>query len=154
MDQDVVDAVIHQVLAHRIVHAGTRGHQHLRADAVRREYEHRPLEARRHPHHAAERSEPAERERGAGGAGQLDDAAPRLLGDVAVHARRRVAVGHGSTSKSTSCLKPRTRARTSASVTPSNPWMPNFSTAKDPMAAPYTMARRRFAGERSPLFAR
>src|SRR3989449_11026075 len=88
------------------------------------------LEARRHAHHAAERTQAAERERGAGGAGQLGDAAPRLLGGVEVHARRRVAVGHGSTSKCTRSLKPRTRARTSATVTPSNPWMPNFSTAK------------------------
>src|SRR5207247_2346978 len=59
-----------------------------------------------------------------------------------------------STSKWTSCLNACTRARTAAGVTLSNPWIPNASTANDPMAAPYTIARRRFGAERSPFRAR
>src|SRR5207302_2086050 len=82
----------------------------------------------------------------------------RLLGGVETDAHRRVAFGHGpagpSTSKWTSCLNACTRASTSAGVTLSNPWMPNASTANDPIAAPYTIARRRFGGERSPFLAR
>src|SRR5947207_186970 len=105
-----------------------------------------------------DRADPAQRERGARAAHQLGDAALRLLGGVETDARRRVAFGHGaagaSTSKWTSCLKPCTRARTSAGVTLSNPWIPKASTANDPMAAPYTIARRRFGAERSPFRAR
>ena len=158
MYQDVVHAVVHEVLAHRVVDPGARGHEHFSADAVGREDEHRALIPRWDADHARERADLTQRERGARAAHQLGDAALRLLGGVETDARRRVAFGHGaagaSTSKWTSCLKPCTRARTSAGVTLSNPWIPKASTANDPMAAPYTIARRRFGAERSPFRAR
>src|SRR5256886_13192227 len=119
---------------------------------------HGALVPRWHADHPAERADLPQRERGARAPHQLGDAALRLLGGVESDARRRVAFGHGpagaSTSKWTSCLKACTRARTSAGVTLSNPWMPNASTANDPIAAPYTIARRRFGAERSPFRAR
>ena len=157
VDEDVVDAVVHQVLAHRVVNAGTDRHEHLRPHAVGGQDQDRAGEALRDAHHATESADGAERQRSAGRCHQGADAPLRLLSRVEVHASRGVALGHrspSSTSKCTSSLKARTRARTSAGFTLSNPWMPNASTANEPIAAPYTMARRRLPGERPPLDAR
>ena len=140
MDEDVVDAVVHEILAHGVMHAGARGDEDLGPDAVGGEHEDGALVAVRDPHHAAERADRAERELGTRAAHQLRDAALRLVRDAEVDAGGAVAVGHAplssSTSKCTRSLNTRTRARTSARVTPASPWMPNFSTAKEPMAAP------------------
>src|SRR5256885_289402 len=156
--QDVVHAVIHEILTYGVVDPGPGGDEQLGPDAVGRQDEHGVLVPRWDAHHAAERADLAERERRPRAAHQLGDAALRLPGGVEPDARRRVAVGHGPagpfTSKWTSCLNACTRARTAAGVTLSNPWIPNASTANDPMAAPYTIARRRFGAERSPFRAR
>src|SRR3989449_802741 len=154
VDEDVVHAVVHEVLAHRVVDAGARGDQHLGADAVGGEHEDRALVARRQPDHPAERAQRAQRELRARPPDELRDAALRLVGRVEMDARRGVAIGHArfasSISKCTRSLKARTRARTSASVTSASPSTPKASTANEPSAAPYTMARRRLASETSP----
>src|SRR5207244_7052373 len=161
--QDVVHAVVHEILAHGVMDAGARRDQHLRADAVGREHQDRLFEPRRNAHHAGEGAELAQRQRGARGARQLADSPLGLLREIEAHPRRAVAIGHASppppappssTSKWTSSLNARTRARTSAAVTCSSPWMPNASTANDPIAAPYTIARRRPARHPPPVHPR
>src|SRR3989454_12101537 len=158
VDEDVVHAVVHEVLAHCVVDAGARGDQHLGADAVGGEHEDRPLVARRQPDHPTERAQRAQRELRARLPDELRDAALRLVGRVEMDARRGVAIGHArfasSMSKCTRSLKARTRARTSASVTSASPSTPKASTANEPSAAPYTMARRRLASETAPVDAR
>ena len=94
--QDVVDAVVDEVLTDRVVDPRADRDEHLGPDAVGREHEDRLAHPGGHADHAAERADLPQRERGAGGAGQLGDAALRLFGGVEAHAGGGVAVGHGA----------------------------------------------------------
>src|SRR5439155_1657963 len=48
--QDVVHTVVHEILPHRVVDPGARGDEHLGADSVGREDQHRALVPGRHSH--------------------------------------------------------------------------------------------------------
>src|SRR5205085_4487345 len=82
VDQDVVDAVIHQIFADGIVNPGQRGDQHFGAYAVRRHDQDRFLVPIRYPHHATEPTDGPARERRARRAHQLGDATLCLFGRV------------------------------------------------------------------------
>ena len=88
LDQDVVDAVVDQVLADRVVAAGGERDLELGADAVRRRHQHRLLEALgREPEHAAERALVGQHAVGVGRPHQLLDPGQRLVLGVDVHPR-------------------------------------------------------------------
>jgi hypothetical protein len=92
LHEDVVDAVVHEVAPHRVVHAGQGRHLELRPHAVGRGHE----DGLRHPlqvggEEAPEGAEVGEHPRRAGGHESVLDAAEGLVLGVDVHAR--VAVG-------------------------------------------------------------
>jgi hypothetical protein len=161
MHQDVVHAVVDQVFADRVPASGLERHEDLGADPVGAEHQHRLAEAGRHPDHPAEGADLSHRERrprrshqladpglGGVGAGQVDAGGGVLAGPPGAH-----PMGSAS-SMWVRSRKPRTRRSTSATVTSSKPRVPNADTAKDPMVAPYTIARRRLLLEVSPVRAR
>ena len=138
--QDVVDGMIDQILADRVVNPGGGGNEDFRPDAICRHHEHGLLETIGHAHHAAESADLAPGERRSRGTHELRDAPFRFSGGIQLHARRGVPIhlGHSSPS-SEKCTRSRnafTRLRTSCSVTCSRRCSPNASTASDPMAEP------------------
>ena len=139
--EDVVDGMIDEIFTDRVVNARGNRHEHFRAHAVGRHDEHRLRVAVRHAHHAAEAADLPPCQRRARPARQLGDAALRLVGDVELDARGRVAVGlrHSSSPSRVKCTRSRkalTRPRTSGSETCSSRCTPNASTASDPIAEP------------------
>ncbi len=138
--QDIIHAMVHEVLAHGVVDPSTRRHQHFRADSVGREDQRRAVVPGRHSDHPAERADFPERQRRARRPHQRRNAALRVVGSIEPHTGRGVAVGHpggaSSMSKCTRSLNARTRACTSAGVTCSSPCTPKASTANEPIAAP------------------
>src|SRR5204863_3312779 len=91
---------------------------------------------------------------------RLDDGADALLDriravdvDAGGGIVERLVVTHAerSSSNATRRLKSATRAAMSAGPISSSRWMENRSTAKEPMAEPYTTARRRLSSLRSPV---
>ena len=115
--------MIDEVFPDGVVDAGPRRHQHLGPDAVGRQHEDGLLHPGGHAHHAAERADLSQRQRRARGFHQLGDPPLGLLGRVEIDAGRGVAVRHADSgrSKCTRSRNARTRARTSAAVTLSNP---------------------------------
>ena len=77
LDQDVVDAVVDQVMANRVVAPGLDRHLDLRSNAIGARDQHRGLTGGRHPKQAAEAAEAAPG--GARGRG-LDESPNPLLG--------------------------------------------------------------------------
>ena len=98
MHQDVVDAVVDEVLAHGVEPPGLEGDEHFGAHAVGAQDQRRPPHARRDPDHPAECPDMADRKRRPGSRHQLAD--PRLgrLRALEIHARRRVLAVHGMAS--------------------------------------------------------
>src|SRR3954451_4539786 len=157
MNQDVVDAVVDQIFAHRIVSAGLQRDEDLGADAVGAEHQRGRPHPGRHPYHAPESTDFSDRERRPAARDRLADAVLLRLGPFQVHAGGRVFSGHGSRSASWTWVRSwnaLTRRSTSSRVTCSKPRMPNCSTAYEPMAAPYTMARRMLSSPKEPVRAR
>jgi len=96
LDQDVVHAVGHQVVAHRVVDAGLKRDLQLRAHAVGARHQHRlPLGARIQPEEPAEEAELAQHLRIERGAHQLPDPPLGLVAGVDVHAGRGVGKSVG-----------------------------------------------------------
>src|SRR6266576_2875146 len=156
--ENVVHRVVHEILADGVVHVGGRGDEHLAADPVRRHHEQRLLIAFRQAHHRAEAADLAARERRPRVADEAGDAALGLVGRIETHPGRGVAVrwrrAHASSPSREKWTRSRnafTRPRTSCSVTCSSRCTPNASTASDPIAEPYTIARRRLGNARSPV---
>ena len=139
--QDVVHGMVHEIFADRVVNTGGTRHEHFGADAVGGHDEHGLRVPIRHAHHASKTADVAARQRGACAAHQLRDPALRLVRDVELHARGRIAIGlrHSSSPSSEKCTRSRkafTRPRTSWSEICSSRWTPNASTARDPIAEP------------------
>src|SRR6266576_2433057 len=155
---NVIHRVVHEILADGVVHVGGRGDEHLAADPVRRHHEQRLLIAFGQTHHPAEAAPLAARERRPRVADEVGDAALGLVGRIETHPGRGVAVrwrrAHASSPSREKWTRSRnafTRLRTSCSVTCSSRCTPNASTASDPIAEPYTIARRRLGNARSPV---
>ena len=141
MDEDVVDAVVHQVFANGVVDPGLNGNEHLRAHAIGTHDQHGIRDIGGDAQHTTKRAGQAPRELGARGGDRRDDPALGALGGVEVHAGLPVAVGHvppvtGGMSNRTSSPNARTRSLTSSGVRSSNRPTENSSTANEPMALP------------------
>ena len=161
LHEDVVDAVVHEVVPDRVVPLRLDRHLDLGTHAIGTGHEQGAARLGGHLEHSAKAAEPtarAYRER------RLDQAADALLGcmrGVEVHPclgvpQRFRSIGHVSSdlSNDTSSWNSATRSRISARVISSNRAMENPSTTKEPMADPWMTARRRFASLRSSVRAR
>ena len=122
--QNIVDAVVDEILAHRVEAPGLERHQHLGADAVGAEHQRRLPHAGGHPHHPAECADlPRPRARSASRppAGRsAPSPRPRFARSTPaarVLARRRHASVLGEAHVREVLRRPATRAATSASVT-------------------------------------
>ena len=80
LHQDVVDAVVDEVVAHRVVAPGQEGEFELGTDAVRAGHQDRALQPRGHAEEPAEGAQPGE---GAGGGGGMQQRRDPLLGTIA-----------------------------------------------------------------------
>src|SRR5581483_4914738 len=155
LHQDVVHAVIDEVLPDRIVTARFYGDFNLGADAIDAGDQQARLVARRYAKQAAES---AERAADAWGERRLDETLESplgIIGGVEIDAGGLVVDHEGiSVSKATSLRNSPTRLSTSARVNSMSRSLENFSTANEPSAEPYTTARRMLASLRSPVLAR
>src|ERR1043166_1809646 len=163
LHEDVVHAVVHEVMTHGVVPPRLDRDFEFRPDAVGAGDEHRLRHVRGNAKHSTKAAEFTARPRRERRLHVRLDAPLRVVGGIDVHTRRaiieRAALarrGHArrSCSNVTSRWKSATRRAMSSGPISSNRSTENFSTANDPIAEPYTTARRRFASERSPVFAR
>src|SRR5262249_54393974 len=149
--------MIDEIFPDRVVAARRLRHQHLGADPVGAHDQDRTADALRNRHHPSEgsRLSPARR-----GAGPFDRPGDPLLGGFRageIDAGLGVTRAHSTGSAAGTWVRSpnaATRRSTAAWSTPSNPLTPNPWTANPPIAAPYTMARRRCAGDMESAWAR
>ena len=91
MNQNVVDAVVHEVAADRVVNASREGNLQFCADAISRGYQHRlPHPGKRAVEHAAEAANLRKRARIESSARKFFDLFRRAIGRVDIYAGRRV----------------------------------------------------------------
>ena len=132
VDEDVVDAVIDQVLTDRVEAPGLERHEHLGADAVRAEHQRRPVHAVRDAYHPSEGADVTRAERRPRPRHGPRDSRLGRLRALEVDPGLGILAGHGSASASRTWVrswKARTRASTSDRVIRSKARMPNCSTA-------------------------
>ena len=85
LDQDVVHAVVHEVVPHRVVLPGAHGHLQLGPHAIRARYQHGRAQTGRDAEEPAERARLRQHALDGRGRHQLADPPFRALGDLAVH---------------------------------------------------------------------
>ena len=140
MHEDVVHRVVHEALPHGVEPPRLHRHQHLGPDSVGAHHQHRLPHPGGDPEHPAESPDLPQRERGPGRGDEFPDPGLGVVGRGEVDPGGGVlAFGHAICSGNETCITcwiPFTRSCTWARVTPSNPPIPNFSTAKPPIALP------------------